>query len=575
MLETLYLLREYIKKLKSAANDQELVTEHKELHLNFFLAGDVQMRVRLFFKEGSFYLLINLENIMDKIRLGELNSKLNFSCLLLQSLSHELNTPLHQILGLSSLVSQKIGSAVNSVTGIEDNIESIFQIARGLQITLQNLLDFASAIDDSLKLELTQFKASSLFEYVFQSLNAKAKHKRLHLTYDCDEKLELTSDFDRLAGLLHIFLENSLKFTFKGGVKASAESDGSKVTFKVIDSGLGISQPDLATIRQIMRNPFLEVRTKSAAGLGIGFRIGQQILKSITTGEVEMQVKSVQGRGTTVSFQVPVSFEQNCSVKRVSQGASKASDALCNAEAELPDDQSSDFSRERVTLNFSVGNRGKSPLGKQLAKQGPVNSQAQTPYFRIHSTSALVRQCSRSPTTTAPQPGTPEQSHFEQQEESLHDSEDGELSLGDEAHQSAVGTNNFFHKKRALVVDDDIYNSDIAKLMLEGLGFIVETASSGDEALKVCEDYLQSGIRLDVIFLDYNMPGGKCGDDVSRELRADRFAALMRDTPIIGLTANTDAATRDKCLASGMNAVQHKPYELLRLQQLLRGLKVL
>ncbi len=574
VLETLYLLREYMRKLKSVASEQELVTEHKELHLTFFLAGDVQMRVRLFLKEGNFYLLINLENIMDKIRLGELNSKLNFSCLLLQSLSHELNTPLHQILGLTSLVSQKIGSAANGITGIEDNIESIFQIARGLQITLQNLLDFASAIDDSLKLQLTQFKASSLFEFVFESLKAKARHKKLLLTYDCDEKLELTSDFNRLAGLLHIFLENSLKFTFKGGVRVSAESDGSKVAFKVIDSGLGISQPDLAIIREIMRNPFLEIRTKSAAGLGIGFRIGQQILKSITTGELEIQIKSVQGRGTTISFEVPVNFEQNCSVKRASQWSSaKASDAQCNPEADLADDQSSDFSRERVTLNFSLGNHGRSPFDMSLPKQ--TKEQTQTPGFRINSASALMRKSRWSPKTTMPMPEISPHHHFDQQDESLHESEDGDLSLGNDFHHSAIATNNFFNKKRALVVDDDIYNSDIAKLMLESLGFFVETANSGDEAIRVCEDYLQNRIRLDVVFLDYNMPGERFGDDVSRELRADRFEAIMKATPIIGLTANTDEATREKCLASGMNSVQTKPYELQRLQQLLRGLQVL
>jgi CheY-like chemotaxis protein len=57
-------------------------------------------------------------------------------------------------------------------------------------------------------------------------------------------------------------------------------------------------------------------------------------------------------------------------------------------------------------------------------------------------------------------------------------------------------------KKRLLITDDDVYNRDFYKELLQDAGFVVETAANGDE----CIARLQSDDHYDLILLDIVMP---------------------------------------------------------------------
>ena len=103
---------------------------------------------------------------------------------------------------------------------------------------------------------------------------------------------------------------------------------------------------------------------------------------------------------------------------------------------------------------------------------------------------------------------------------------------------------------RVLVVDDDAGVRGMIVEVLEGEGFTVEPASSGEEAL-------QSVRRKapDLMLLDVNMPGVD-GWQVLDDLRA----AAGPQTPVVVMTAGFVA--QDRALASGAQGFLGKPFEL-------------
>ncbi len=119
--------------------------------------------------------------------------------------------------------------------------------------------------------------------------------------------------------------------------------------------------------------------------------------------------------------------------------------------------------------------------------------------------------------------------------------------------------------KRALVVDDNEINQEIARQILAMANMQVDVAHNGLEAI----ERLQAAplhTSYDVVLLDIQMPGLNGFATVRRLRNEPRF----RDLPIIALTANALADEREKAIAAGMTEYLVKPIDPASLLQLLR-----
>lgn len=114
---------------------------------------------------------------------------------------------------------------------------------------------------------------------------------------------------------------------------------------------------------------------------------------------------------------------------------------------------------------------------------------------------------------------------------------------------------------RVLVVDDEPRMRDLITLHLKG-EFHVESASSGEEALKILAER-----PFDVVILDVLMPG-KDGWEVCQEIRR------TFDTPVIMLTALSGVEEKLEAFASGADDYVTKPFDarelVARIKALLR-----
>jgi signal transduction histidine kinase/CheY-like chemotaxis protein len=116
---------------------------------------------------------------------------------------------------------------------------------------------------------------------------------------------------------------------------------------------------------------------------------------------------------------------------------------------------------------------------------------------------------------------------------------------------------------RILVVEDHPVNQKITVTMLENVGYRVDVAGSGLEALQAC-----SLAAYDAILMDCQMPEMD-GFKATAWIR-QREADSKRRTPIIALTASVMPGDREKCLAAGMDDYLSKPVRLQSLDATLR-----
>jgi two-component system, sensor histidine kinase len=114
---------------------------------------------------------------------------------------------------------------------------------------------------------------------------------------------------------------------------------------------------------------------------------------------------------------------------------------------------------------------------------------------------------------------------------------------------------------RILVVEDNPLNQEVARVELEFLGYQVDVAHHGREALEK-----HSRHHYDLILMDCQMPemDGFQATDAIRRNEAQRHGQAR--VPIIALTANAVSGVRQACLLAGMDAYLSKPFSQRQLQ---------
>ena len=95
--------------------------------------------------------------------------------------------------------------------------------------------------------------------------------------------------------------------------------------------------------------------------------------------------------------------------------------------------------------------------------------------------------------------------------------------------------------ERIIVIDDNANDLQVIRRVLERSGYVVNTASSGEEGIE-----LASRIAPDTIIVDYRMPGMD-GFEVARRIKAD---PQLQTIPVLMLTG----ADASRTIAQGLNA---------------------
>lgn len=116
---------------------------------------------------------------------------------------------------------------------------------------------------------------------------------------------------------------------------------------------------------------------------------------------------------------------------------------------------------------------------------------------------------------------------------------------------------------RLLLAEDNPVNQKVACKMLEKLGYHVDVASNGQEAVAAHER-----LRYPLIFMDCQMPEVD-GFEATTLIR--KMEGTSAHTPIVAMTANAMQGDRERCLAAGMDDYVAKPVRPKDLQTVLNA----
>ncbi|MCL2443538.1 MAG: ATP-binding protein [Treponema sp.] len=116
-----------------------------------------------------------------------------------------------------------------------------------------------------------------------------------------------------------------------------------------------------------------------------------------------------------------------------------------------------------------------------------------------------------------------------------------------------------------LVVDDVDTNLYVARGLMVPYGISVDTVISGQEAI----NKLKSGSVYDIIFMDHMMPQMDGIEATAKIRQMDNTNSYFQNVPIVALTANAVAGTKEMFLKSGFNDYLSKPIDILELNTIL------
>ena len=219
----------------------------------------------------------------------------------LNSISHDIRTPLNVIIGCTALAS----AHVDEVQEVKKYLSKIETASKHLLLLINDVLDMSHIESGTLKLE----HAPVYFPDVLEDLKAivqtdiSAKQLEFHVDTQNMVHKNVITDKLRLNQVLLNILENAVKYTRPGGricfqiqELKGQEPEFAKYEFRVKDTGIGMSEEFIVHIFE----PFSREQTSTVSGIE-GMGLGMAIVKKIVDrmgGTIA--VKSRQGEGTEV-----------------------------------------------------------------------------------------------------------------------------------------------------------------------------------------------------------------------------------------------------------------------------------
>ncbi|HEY0963717.1 MAG TPA: ATP-binding protein [Pseudomonadales bacterium] len=223
----------------------------------------------------------------------------------LANLSHELRTPMNAIIGISHLL-----SASNPLSDRQRMFVGTLKSSADNLLTLINdLLDVAKIEAKSIELEEITFDLRRMLHEIVSMMSVRAMEKGIRLNLDLQKLSHYLyyGDPNRLRQVMLNLISNAVKFTDSGDVtirlQNSSEGDGmKKVTFEVMDTGIGIASDKLHNIFDKFAQADASI-TRRFGGTGLGLSITKTLVE-LMGGFIA--VKSEPDVGSTFFFTIPL-----------------------------------------------------------------------------------------------------------------------------------------------------------------------------------------------------------------------------------------------------------------------------
>ena len=480
----------------------------------------------------------------------------------LANMSHEIRTPINAVLGFSELcLRQELPERAR------DYVEKAHSAAKSLLGIINDILDFSKIEAGKLVIESVPFSLGEVLHDIANLFSQKAREKGIELVIGAQPEVpdRLVGDPLRLTQILTNLTGNALKFTAHGGVELTVEAPAATglaatLRFIVNDSGVGMTPEQLAGLF----NPFSQAdssTTRKYGGTGLGLVISKQLVEHMG-GSIEVSSTPDQGSTFSVTLTLPLATGEDdalpaCSPlvgKRVLVvDDSKVMRTLLARSVEAfgceavsvgtAFDMQAILRRgmrfDLILLDWRLPDLDGLSLARQLRITGnptPIvlvtgdqMSEARAGDIENDIQAFLAKPVSRS---------------------SLHDTMVDVLGGHAVLPPLAVAKHSTPNLSGAhvLLVDDNDFNRQVGRELINLTGATVSTANDGAEAVAA----VAAG-QYDLVLMDLQMPV------MDGYTAATQIRQRWPDLPVLALTAHALVEERQNVLAAGMNDILTKP----------------
>lgn len=500
----------------------------------------------------------------------------------LSTMSHELRTPLNAITGLVALSGDNIGNPEI----LTDYFKKIDASSKLLLQLISDILDVSAIESNKMKINHSTFDLTKVISSLSSIYYAQCFEKGIEF----DAVLKnmhtetLIGDSTRLNQILLNFLSNAVKFTPRGG-RITLRVDQRQATdttvlirFDVIDTGCGISDE----LKTRLFKPFEQESGDTArryGGTGLGLSIAKN-LTELMNGRVE--VESEVGKGTRFSVEIPFDIPAEKAPARFN-ALSDLKTLLVAGDADTRAYLEQLLSQFGVTHRIADGSRSALALlqaeersehpydlcildwktsDADAMRAASVLREAYTGESLLIMVLAYDLAMAKPKCLEAGVDVVLEKPIFPSD---LYNALE-EITAGHAVSMPASESISDFSGKRVLLVEDNKLNIEIARLLLEKTGLMVEVAENGQLG---CDAFTASPHGyFDAILMDIQMPVMN-GYQATSAIRASAHPQAAQ-IPIIAMTADAFSADVEKAAAAGMNTHLSKPVELALLYEILR-----
>ncbi|WP_150126071.1 ATP-binding protein [Brevundimonas sp. LM2] len=221
----------------------------------------------------------------------------------LANMSHELRTPLNAINGFSEIMAGEMFGPLGHEK-YKGYAHDILKSGQHLLSLINDILDMAKIEAGKMTLHYEPVSLTEVCEDAIRLMRGKVQDCGLTLTLKAGDVPQIEADYRGLKQVMLNLISNAVKFTPEGGeITVSVTQRGeTHMRIAVADTGIGIAEADLARLA----HPFEQVEgqhSKTTQGTGLGLALTKSLIE---LHQGEMRMESTPGKGTTVSFDLPI-----------------------------------------------------------------------------------------------------------------------------------------------------------------------------------------------------------------------------------------------------------------------------